>query len=393
MSQVEGDDAPFIQVERKVEQTTDLPVDDSVGIEEGKSIKGRNGLGESVCLIDRVQILGNTKVLDVEGGGESGNGISLEDMNDQNHLQPAPVRKDEEESSLLKISSHSLMFYNAHSDEDSGTEEEQDNFMNELERFHKDNSMEFRPPKFYGEGLNYLKLWKKVKKLGGYKQVTLSRKWRQVGESFKPPKTCTNVSWSFHNFYKKVLLKYEMENNDTCRFKVIPSTSTKQNASGTEMSVKSVLGRVQRESATLAMQRCHSQISPRNVSLKRKTVSTIEDDKDLQHRVDNIQSNSTIIDMGSRADWVKINVLISKYQYQVYALVPGLLREELQVLSDPIGRLIITGEPTQLDNPWGVTRFQKVIHLPSRIDPNTTLANLGQYGRLYVCGAFEKSSS
>ncbi|XP_048551846.1 AT-rich interactive domain-containing protein 6-like, partial [Triticum urartu] len=261
-----------------------------------------------------------------------------------------------------KISNHSLMFDNAHSDEDSGTEEEQDNFMNELERFHKDNSMEFRPPKFYGEGLNYLKLWRKVKKLGGYKQVTLSRKWRQVGESFKPPKTCTNVSWSFHNFYKK-------------------------------MSETSVLGRFQRESATLAIQRCHYQRSPRNVSLKRKTVSTIEDDKDLQHRVDNIQSNSTIIDMGSRADWVKINVLISKYQYQVYALVPGLLREELQVLSDPVGRLIITGEPTQLDNPWGVTRFQKVIHLPSRIDPNTTLANLGQYGRLYVCGAFEKSSS
>ncbi|XP_037462407.1 AT-rich interactive domain-containing protein 3-like [Triticum dicoccoides] len=165
-------------------------------------------------------------------------------MNDQNHLQPAPFRKDEEGSSLLKISNHSLMFDNAHSDEDSGTKEEQDNFMNELERFHKDNSMEFRPPKFYGEGLNYLKLWRKVKKLGRYKQVTLSRKWRQVGESFEPPKTCTNVSWSFHNFYKK------------------------------------------------------------------------------------------------------------KYQYQVYALVPGLLREELQVLSDPVGRLIITGEPTQLDNPW-----------------------------------------
>ncbi|KAM3192887.1 hypothetical protein ACQJBY_069826 [Aegilops geniculata] len=270
-------------------------------------------------------------------------------MNDQNHLQPAPVRKDEEESSLLKISSHSLMFDNAHSDEDSGTEEEQDNFMNELERFHKDNSMEFRPPKFYGEGLNYLKLWRKVKKLGGYKQVTLSRKWRQVGESFKPPKTCTNVSWSFHNFYKKV----------------------------------------QGHSIYLDKAKCFGN----RVSLKRKTVSTIEDDKDLQHGVDNIQSNSTIIDMGSQADWVKINVLISEYQYQVYALVPGLLREELQVLSDPLGRLIITGEPTQLDNPWGVTRFQKVIHLPSRIDPNTTLANLGQYGRLYVCGAFEKSSS
>lgn len=154
-----------------------------------------------------------------------------------------------------------------------------------------------------------------------------------------------------------------------------------------------VLGRVQRESATLAMQRWHSQRSPRNVSLKRKTVTTIEDDKDLPHGVDNIQSNSTIIDMGSRADWVKINVLITKYQYQVYALVPGLQREELQVHSDPIGHLIITGEPTQLDNPCVVTCFQKVIQLPSRIDPDKTLANLGQYGQLYVCGAFEKSSS
>ncbi|XP_037467176.1 AT-rich interactive domain-containing protein 5-like [Triticum dicoccoides] len=278
-------------------------------------------------------------------------------MNDQNHLQTAPVRKHGEESSLLKISSHSLMFDNAHSDEDSGTKEEQDNFMNELEIFHKDNSMQFRPPKFYGEGLNYLKLWIRVNKLGGFDQVTLSRKWHQVGQSFKPPKTCTTVSWSFRNFYEKVLLRF-------CSAFYI---------------------------SLVVVFLCFipAMVADLMVSLKGKTMSTIEDGKDLQDGVDNIQ----IVDMGSRADWVKINVLITKCEFQVYALVPGLLHEELKVLSDPIGRLIINGDPRQLGNSWGVTRFQKVIHLPSRIDPNKTVANLGQYGQLYVCGAFEKSSS
>ncbi|XP_044960806.1 AT-rich interactive domain-containing protein 5-like isoform X2 [Hordeum vulgare subsp. vulgare] len=421
--QFEGDDAPLVQVEHKANTTTDLPVGNSVGIEEGKSIMVGSGLGERVCSINCIQIPGNTKVIDVDTGGvdkkddlmvhsqdktsfvslhnkgftysrrdkytstevqklenkdinsklESEDGISLEersnifcdmkkDMNDENHLQPALVRKDEGQSALLKISNNSLMFGNTHSDEDSGTEEEQDNFFNELEKFHKDNSIEFRPPKFYGKGLNYLKLWRKVKKLGGYSKVSSKRMWRQVGESFKPPKTCTTVSWSFRNFYEK-------------------------------MSETSVLGRVKRESATLAMQRWSPQKSMRNVSQKRKTVPTIEDDKDVQRGVDNTQSKPTIIDMGSRADWVKINVFITKYHFQVYALVPGLLHEELLVLSDPIGRLIINGDPRQLDNPWGLTRFHKVIQLPSRINPEKTLTKLSEYGKLYVCGEFEKSSS
>lgn len=40
---------------------------------------------------------------------------------------------------------------------ESGTEEEQSSFMEELENFFRDRSMEFKPPKFYGEGLNCLK--------------------------------------------------------------------------------------------------------------------------------------------------------------------------------------------------------------------------------------------
>jgi hypothetical protein len=36
---------------------------------------------------------------------------------------------------------------------------------------------------------------------------------------------------------------------------------------------------------------------------------------------------------------------------------------QVHVQSDPAGRLIVTGEPEQLDNPWGVTPFKKVCQL------------------------------
>lgn len=41
--------------------------------------------------------------------------------------------------------------------DESGTEEEQAAFMKELENFFKERKLEFKPPKFYGEGLNCLK--------------------------------------------------------------------------------------------------------------------------------------------------------------------------------------------------------------------------------------------
>lgn len=40
---------------------------------------------------------------------------------------------------------------------ESGTEEEQAAFMRELAAFFRERTMEFKPPKFYGEGLNCLK--------------------------------------------------------------------------------------------------------------------------------------------------------------------------------------------------------------------------------------------
>ncbi|XP_020594615.1 AT-rich interactive domain-containing protein 5-like [Phalaenopsis equestris] len=126
-------------------------------------------------------------------------------------------------------------------------------------------------------------------------------------------------------------------------------------------------------------------------TLKRKKSSSLVKaarTKSLKPQVDSI-----IVDVGAPADWVKINVRRTKDCYEVYALVPGLLREEVHVQSDPAGRLIISGEPEQPDNPWGVTAFKKVITLPSRIDPHQTSAVVTLHGQLFVRAPFEQSDS
>ncbi|KAJ0538092.1 putative alpha crystallin/Hsp20 domain, HSP20-like chaperone [Helianthus annuus] len=101
---------------------------------------------------------------------------------------------------------------------------------------------------------------------------------------------------------------------------------------------------------------------------------------------------TTVADVGPPANWVKINVRETKDCFEVYALVPGLLREEVRVQSDPAGRVVITGQPEQLDNPWGISAFKKVISLPSRIDPLRTSAIVSLHGRLLVRVPFEQSN-
>uniref|UniRef100_M8BYI7 SHSP domain-containing protein n=1 Tax=Aegilops tauschii TaxID=37682 RepID=M8BYI7_AEGTA len=200
-------------------------------------------------------------------------------------------------------------------------------------------------------------------------------------------RTCTTVSWTFRNFYEKALLEYEKHKIETGEFHVAASTLTERIASDSQVggSLASGSGRARRESATRAMQGWHSQRllgngeiadpvikdkaampvlkkdkNPKSSGLaKRKRTPTLEDEKATPYKSEKLQNDSTVIDMGPPADWVKINVRRTKDCYEVYALVPGLLREEVHVQSDPAGRLIVTGEPEQLDNPWGVTPFKK----------------------------------
>ncbi|XP_022739272.1 AT-rich interactive domain-containing protein 3-like isoform X2 [Durio zibethinus] len=235
---------------------------------------------------------------------------------------------------------------------ESGTEEEQSVFMKQLEIFFKDRGMEFKPPKFYGEGLNCLKLWRAVTKLGGYDKVTSCKLWRQVGESFKPPKTCTTVSWTFRGFYEKALLDYERHKTRGGELNIpIPSQSESMNVDNQA----SRSGRARRDAAARAMRGWHSRhfhngevsdpiIKDKNsISLQKrekqlKSLGLLKRKKPyyLDHAVKAARSKvskahveTEIVDIGPPADWVKIKVQKTKDSFEVYALVPGLLREEV----------------------------------------------------------------
>ncbi|XP_020696910.1 AT-rich interactive domain-containing protein 6 isoform X1 [Dendrobium catenatum] len=364
---------------------------------------------------------------------ENGGTILVTDMKDaqleDEHFSETPLTlKQEGFGGRYRFQAEGSFDPNYREGDDSGTEETQAAFMKELENFFKEKSLEFKPPKFYGEGLNCLKLWRAVTRLGGYDQVTQCKLWRQVGESFKPPKTCTTVSWSFRCFYEKALLEYEKHKVRTGELQVPVASIPEPVSVDSQVVVSnqaSGSGRARRDAAARAMQGWHSQrmlgngevgdpiikekgsvslfkkdkhLKSFGQPLKRKKPSSLERavkvarTKSLKPQVD-----SMVVDVGAPADWVKINVRRTKDCYEVYALVPGLLREEARLIgqvhvqSDPAGRLIISGEPEQPDNPWGVTPFKKVITLPSRIDPHQTSAVVTLHGQLFVRAPFEQS--
>ncbi|KAL3639848.1 hypothetical protein CASFOL_014816 [Castilleja foliolosa] len=303
---------------------------------------------------------------------------------------------------------------------DDGTPEDQAAFMKEIENFYREKAMDFKPPKFYGHPLNCLKLWRAVIRLGGYDRVTGSKLWRQVGESFHPPKTCTTVSWTFRIFYEKSLLEYERHKTQNGELQLPVAGFHEASAADTEGigHQGSGPGRARRDSAARAMQGWHGQrlfangevpdsvIKDKSISgiAKRdknvKTIGSLKQKRpnEAEHSVKSArietstQLATTVVDIGLPADWVKVNVRQMKDCFEVYALVPGLLREEVRVQSDPAGRLVITGQPEQVDNPWGITPFKKVVNLPSRIDPLQTSAVVSLHGRLFVRVPFEQSN-
>ncbi|KAK7283485.1 hypothetical protein RIF29_13035 [Crotalaria pallida] len=307
--------------------------------------------------------------------------------------------------------------------EEIGTPAEREAFMKELETFHRERSLDFKPPKFYGVPLNCLKLWRAVIKLGGYDIVTANKLWRQVGESFHPPKTCTTVSWTFRIFYEKALLEYEKYKREIGELQ-LPVGSFHQPPSvekeTTVFHQAPGSGRARRDAAARAMQGWHAHrllgygeaaepvskdknFSPTPPKREKnlKSIGAINKQRtptgpEQAEKAANVEGDrqlaTAVVDIGPPADWVKINVRETKDCFEVYALVPGLLREEVRVQSDPVGRLVITGLPEQVDNPWGITPFKKVINLPARIDPLQTTAVVSLHGRLFVRVPFEQGA-
>ncbi|KAH9562174.1 hypothetical protein CY35_05G058400 [Sphagnum magellanicum] len=397
---------------------------------------------------------------------QEGQEIVTESMDDVQTNEAGEMEEEEQEEDQKEIQD----------DGAEGTLEEQMEFVEELEHFFKQRNMEYKPPKFYGLELNVLKLWRVVTRLGGHDHVTASKLWRTVGEEFKPPKTCTTISWSFRGFYEKALLDYEryktgvpgtgniqrpghmdssflqMDSQGTGS----PTTPTAQVSAGG----LSGSGRARRDSAARAMQGWHSQrtgngetkdtnekgsggkhtkkekklTSIAGTGVKRKGTPTVleravkavraqgrprlrEQSPPINSAGANTGKRSLkqesarrpvmakqsdgivtafeppIVDEGPKADWVKINVHKHVDCFEIYALVPGLAREEVRIQCEPGGRLVIAGMPEDPDNPWGVTPFRKVISLPSRIDAHQTSAVVTLYGQLYVRVPIAESKS
>ncbi|CAF2084596.1 unnamed protein product [Brassica napus] len=305
-------------------------------------------------------------------------------------------------------------------DDEAGTPEEQQAFLRELDTFHRENFLDYKPLKFYQKPLNTLKLWRAVIKLGGHEVVTTSKLWRQVGESFNPPKTCTTISYTFRNFYEKALLEYEKHLRKNGDLNLPGPTLNMSSSLDKEVMSHqgSGSGRARRDSAARAMQgwQAHrlddsGEDMGLNSTPKHKKLKSIGLPKPRTPNSTDLvvsqeaekQSVGDVIDDGPLADWVKITVKETRESFEVFALVPGLLRNEIKVLnrivlfcsqiriqSDPAGRLIITGEPEQLDNPWGITPFKKIVVLPARIDPLHTNAIMSMHGRLFVRAQYEK---
>ncbi|KAK4401295.1 AT-rich interactive domain-containing protein 3 [Sesamum angolense] len=423
----------------------------------------------------------------------------------ESEVEPAhEIEELKNEADIRTPSKSFLLDANDGTGDESGTEEEQAAFMKELETFHRERCLDFKPPKFYQEPLNCLKLWRAVIRLGGYEQ---------------------DLYYCFldiSGFYEKALLEYEKYK---MRSGELPFTdaSISDPASGNQVDLihASGSGRARRDAAARAMQGWHSQRLLSNgevgdpIIKDKNQMTTPKREKQLRNigflkrkgsspgehaiKVARVASKSQflttacgkwtfdmmignfivfeefmllmahhgtrrkpsaifrkccwgfvmavavavgwrwalswlchlllsaplqaleimVVDVGVPADWVKVNVQRMKDCYEVYALVPGLLREEIRlghiiaafmramdeggqgihchktfkvrVQSDPAGRLVISGQPEQQDNPWGVTPFKKVVSLPTRIDPHQTSAVVTLHGQLFVRVPFEQS--
>ncbi|KAI8080770.1 uncharacterized protein B0P05DRAFT_539550 [Gilbertella persicaria] len=90
---------------------------------------------------------------------------------------------------------------------------EYDKFIDELKAFHDRKGTVLQvEPVLGGKKLNLLTIYRTVLDAGGYEKVTLNRGWKQVGDPFNFPATCTNSAYILKAVYTKYLLGWEEEN-------------------------------------------------------------------------------------------------------------------------------------------------------------------------------------
>ncbi|KAH0774930.1 hypothetical protein KY290_012067 [Solanum tuberosum] len=148
-------------------------------------------------------LVSNESLVKYENGDKTGKNNSEDKTHEQTiEVMDYSIGKAPEPASLMFLINPSTANDGQHSGEasenisammvdgedDEGSLEDQAAFIGKLGTFYREKAMEFKLPKFYGHPLNCLKLWRSVIRLGGYDRVTGFKLWRQVGDSFNPPK-------------------------------------------------------------------------------------------------------------------------------------------------------------------------------------------------------------
>ncbi|KAI7900019.1 uncharacterized protein BX663DRAFT_519331 [Cokeromyces recurvatus] len=89
---------------------------------------------------------------------------------------------------------------------------EYEKFIADLKAFHeRKGTLLQTEPILGGKKLDLLRIYKTVLEAGGYEQVTINRGWKQVGDPFNFPATCTNSAYILKAVYTKYLLGWEEE--------------------------------------------------------------------------------------------------------------------------------------------------------------------------------------
>ncbi|KAI8093857.1 uncharacterized protein BX664DRAFT_330754 [Halteromyces radiatus] len=85
-------------------------------------------------------------------------------------------------------------------------------FVHDLKQFHisKGTTLQAEPV-LGGKKVDLYKLFQKVQEAGGFDQVTKNRTWKQIGDAFNFPPTCTNSAYILKGLYIRNLIGWEDE--------------------------------------------------------------------------------------------------------------------------------------------------------------------------------------
>ncbi|EMS47569.1 hypothetical protein TRIUR3_29596 [Triticum urartu] len=162
--EAQGNEVVETKVKAQGEEGAELK-DDTQGNEAAEMDVDKAGNGDEHTEVRVDGDKGSLLKEEIDNGGDN-----KKDANGEDELVSSLAGEGENQNLSDKVSNNSFMFDYTRGGDDSGTEEEQAEFIKELDRFYTMKLMEFKPPKFYGEGLNCLKLWRQVTGLGGYDQ-------------------------------------------------------------------------------------------------------------------------------------------------------------------------------------------------------------------------------